>query len=584
MRGNGFYMLFKNFEKETPELSQHLDYHSSYATIDIESKLDANNEWVFVIAAVAYRDRVEFFNDVFTCFDYLKKIAVPVYAHNLDFDLLFFMREPSIIDATKNTPIINSGNKIIAVKLDGVEFRNSLVLFPTSLLKVVKKFLLINDKDWEADKANVTTITGYQLKYYCAKDAVYLLAALNKYFNFCASNYGVKSKYTTPSMAFNIFINRFNSHKNLLVERNRHKFFDDGYYFGGHSEKFIAGQKVFRHCYYYDVNSLYPSVMRELEYNDGKLVGANPTISNIKLLVKKQKLFYCEVLLNINSEALRFFPVLDELKHINKYPLGVYWIKMSEIGINFVLKYGGWKNILECRTLLHYSTPQKIKPFEAYVDHFYSLRKAGTGFEELAKLMLNSLYGKFGEKPEKLCKHINPDEGLNYVSFTSVANTNSTIVTTKEPISKYKIKYNRLDIAGKITEAARLLMGDYINQARQYGKVIYTDTDSIITDFDLCKTPLSKLVDPNLLGALKNEEYNAAAIIIGVKMYYFYKSGKMARKGIKKMSVTEFRELIRGRKDFVNERFTKMYSLVDKGFFGIQFTPYEFNQILERLD
>lgn len=281
---------------------------------------------------------------------------------------------------------------------------------------------------------------------------------------------------------------------------------------------------------------------------------------------------------------MRFFPVYDEQLQINKYPKGLHRIKCSEVGIKFILKYGSIKNIVDVTTLLTYHIEKPFKPFEEYVNHFYAIRKAGTGFDELAKLLLNSLYGKFGERQEKLCKHINPETVLNYLSFTPVTNTNSVIVTTKETISKYKLRFNRFDIAGKITESARLLMGDYINQARQLGKVIYTDTDSIITNFPFEKTSMANLVDSSKLGYLKNEEYNQPAIIIGVKMYYYYNSKKMARKGIKKMTVTEFRELIRGRKDFINERFSRMYSLVDKGFFGIQVTPYEFNKILERLD
>ena len=576
-------MKFEKLFKEQPIVKPFLGLNNPIAAFDIESELDATGNWVFKVASVAYDNEVTWYYDVKSLHEKLLELKVPAYAHNLDFDVLFFMREPDLLAATQDAKIISSGNKIIAIKLAGVEFRNSLVLLPMSLLKVVKKFLLVDDQAYFDDKNNVTQLNAYALKYYCAKDSGYLLAALNKYINF-VSSYGCKLKYTTPSTALSIFCGNFNDH-DFIKDANRHKFFDTGYYFGGHSEKFVAGQKVFRHCYYYDINSLYPHVMQNFECSTGKLVKVKPDITQVKRLVRKNTLFFGEFLVNINSEELRFFPVLDDVKHLNKYPTGLHWLKLSEVAIKFILKYGSWKNICDCRELLIYEDEEKIKPFEAYVDHFYAVRKSGNGYEEVAKLLLNSLYGKFGERLLKQSKTINPTtEPTNMVSFEHINGTANVVTTHMEKISKYKTKFNRFDIAGKITESARLLMADYINQCRQYGKVYYTDTDSVITNFPLELSPLKHLVDENQLGLFKNEEYNQHCIIIGVKMYHFYRSGKTARKGIKNMGLAEFRELIRGRKEFTNERFSKMYSLVNKGFFGIQITPYEIHTILERLD
>ena len=67
-------------------------------------------------------------------------------------------------------------------------------------------------------------------------------------------------------------------------------------------------------------------------------------------------------------------------------------------------------------------------------------------------------------------------------------------------------------------------------------------------------------------------------------MYHFYKSGKKATKGVKKMELQDFKDIIRGKRDFENTRFTKFNSLLKKGFFGIQKVPYSISSIRQRLD
>lgn len=50
------------------------------------------------------------------------------------------------------------------------------------------------------------------------------------------------------------------------------------------------------------------------------------------------------------------------------------------------------------------------------------------------------------------------------------------------------------------------------------------------------------------------------------------------------MELKDFKAFIRGKREYENERFTKRYSLVTKGFFGIMRQPYNIRNIRERLD
>lgn len=561
--------------------------NKDYATGDIESELDNSMNWRFITGVVYYKGVANVFDSALDMFQFMNTNKLTVYFHNLDFDILFFMREKEVLGLCENTPIISSGNMIISTKLGNVQFKNSLSLFPLSLLKVVKDFLGIKDDKYFDNKANVTTIKDSTLIEYCAKDCIYLHLALIKY-EYFLKRFGCNLKLTTPSIAFEIYTRYFNTDTiyKWFLPSNRKTFFDDGYYFGGHSEKFVSGQYVFRNVYYYDVNSLYPYIMKSTRFNSGKLIRIKPNTSNLKRLVLNKELFYCEVLLDIDSELLRFFPVLDEEKGINKYPFGLHKIKCSEIGINFILKYGSWDNIKAIHTIFEYQDGENFYPFLEYVDTFFKVRREEAGFNMVAKLLLNSLYGKFGEKLKKPCKYINStDEEQAPISVNSILDL-FTISTYMEDAAPYKKRFNRLDIAGKITEGARLTTAEFINQIRLAGgEVYYTDTDSIITNFHLESSTLSHLVHDKELGKLSNEiGYKDSAIILGVKMYSFYKSGKMARKGIKKLKHDDFREIVRGKTRFWNERFSKLFSLVDRGFFGIKVVPYEIKTLLERLD
>ena len=564
------------------------DQFTDFCTFDIEADL-IDEQWVFTLAHVYYGGDSKVFHNIFDLHDHLKSLNVPAYAHNLDFDILFFMQQETLMSNVVDEPIISSGNLMLSVIIDGVEFRNSLALFPMSLKVIVRKFLKINDEDYENDKSNVTNINGERLSLYCAKDCFYLFLAIVKYRSFTIKN-GSDVKLTTPATALAIFKKEYLPlNRGLLDPKNRHSFFDTDYYFGGHTEKFYAGVYAFRNVYYYDANSLYPACMRELKLCASKLERRQPTIQNLKSRFNKGELFFCELVVNIDSEELRFFPSLDSEKHINRYRSGVQTIKTSELGVGFILRWGSWDNIIQVKTLLCYREHKPIEPFKDYVDHFYGLRKSDPSNDGTCKLLLNSLYGKFAEKLTKEVRYINlkqHKQGLEPVSFGRINGDGSMVSKFKEEAPFYKHSMNRLDISGKITEAGRLLMGDYINTIRHSGETVYyTDTDSIITSCDIKNTPLSYMTHPELLGKLSDEiGHKDNVIILGVKTYHFYKSGKKATKGVKNMTLSDFRDIVRGKSKFYNTRFSRMNSLITKGFFGLQKVPYEIKTILERLD
>ena len=572
----------------------------SYATGDIESYQGDNLEWHFKLGVVLYEGVFHSFHDVRGMFDFINSLPCPCYFHNLDFDLLFFLREDSIMELCQNQPLIQSGNMTLTVTIDNAEFKNSLSLFPMSLLNVVKKYLKINDPEYINNKANVLDLTDEQNIVYCSKDCLYLHLAIQKYTLFVvklgkSNGLGLTTPSTAYSMLMSKFIAKEDKETLFSLKHRKSHFFKENYYYGGHTEKFVNGRKVFRNCHYYDVNSLYPFIMRNIVFSTGyPVIVAGSNKKKLKSILSRQanlgKCFYAEITLNVDSEELRFFPTYDDKKKCNRYLFGDIRIKISEVGYNFIMKYGSKKNIKEVHKVLYYRDSETTKPFTNFVDTFYALRKSDPSNDLVCKLFLNSTYGKFGEKLERLCRYLNtPNAEINgeFVSYKPFGSENQHGITTiMEQAPWYKKQQNRLDIAGKITESARLYMGELINDVRALGeKVYYTDTDSIITSCHIEDTILKNHINDKELGKLTNEiGYADSVIILGTKMYHFYKSEKKATKGIKNMTLNDFKEVVRGKNKFLNERFTKMSTLIDRGFFGLQYVPYEIKHILERLD
>lgn len=144
--------------------------------------------------------------------------------------------------------------------------------------------------------------------------------------------------------------------------------------------------------------------------------------------------------------------------------------------------------------------------FEAYIDHWYDVktrsRNSGDKAQErIAKLMLNSLYGKFGSAKDRRQKMPYLDENgkVCYHIMNSKESPGGYL-----PIASFITSYCR----DKIIRAAELC-GD---------RFVYADTDSLhVVGLD----PIPGLdVDNNRLGAFKLEETFIRARFVRQKTYY----------------------------------------------------------------
>lgn len=155
----------------------------------------------------------------------------------------------------------------------------------------------------------------------------------------------------------------------------------------------------------------------------------------------------------------------------------------------------------------------------AYVYELYERRRKETDpfRRDVYKLLMNALYGKFGESCEK--KHLKIDGGK----------------ITMSSFRKY-VPHRWLPIGATITARSRQLLGKYLREA---GDAYYCDTDSVVT-----KNPNIQTGDK--LGELKREKtIEKGAIFYRPKLYKVDDKAVKA-KGFSRLSNEGFDKLMAG--------------------------------------
>lgn len=305
---------------------------------------------------------------------------------------------------------------------------------------------------------------------------------------------GATPKVTLASTAMSLFRNKYLSN---VYYRHPIHVLDKQFlgYYGGRTEAFSRG--IFENYYYYDVNSLYPSVMMN-EFPDPNTLRIN----------KKNTTEYIEGTEGMSHVTIHCpymeYPLLP-FRHDNKllFPIGTFtgWYCHNElrkaISLGYVIK-----RVHEC----HWYNGT-CRPFDEYVKSLYHLRKSSSN-EQMSfiyKILMNALYGKFGQK---------------YRGKDNVIPLNHTVeqlsqLTEFEILGNYiRIKKDRIPScfcipvwAAYVTAYARMVMHNLIVRTRP----LYTDTDSIITR--------KKLMDSDALGKLKCELFIEKGIIVKPKLY-----------------------------------------------------------------
>lgn len=453
-----------------------------------------------------------------------KKSKLYIIAHNIGFDLrvldifTHYNKENELAGNelyTSQPPIIN--NRVFMWTVRSV--KGTLCFIDTANYGVISVDQLGKTFGYKKLSVDFSNVTDDELFVYCQRDVEILEKFIISYVHFLAVNNLGELKLTLASQSLTSFrtslmLDRPYVHNNDFILELERK----GYH-GGRVECFKIGHFTNEIFYGLDVNSMYPSAMLSGFYAGRLLTGYRDT--NIRRLKVNMQLFYCvaEVLLETNE------PVYCYNKNNRLvFPVGRFRSVLHHDELSYALEHG---HIIE---VIYLAVYERIKPFDTYVKFFYDVKvKAeladNLAWRYIAKLFLNSLYGKFGEQKNN---RVLFDE-IDYKDIYRIAGVNLDNGEHYSEICWYGKIYHENKhgetllsipaIAGGVTAKARMILYNYIKIAG-IENVYYVDTDSLIVNQSGLEN-LQLYIDSTKLGMLKLEKQSSDITINNAKDYTF---------------------------------------------------------------
>ena len=381
-------------------------------------------------------------------------------------------------------------------------------------------------------KIDFQTCSDSFLSTYCKRDVEIELDNFKRFIKFLETNSISRLCYTRGSTAMAAYLFRHYD-KRIWIHNNKEAIdLERESYRGGRCECFYIGDLKDEQYYIVDVNSLYPFVMRNNLY-PVKYVQISQTVTPDTLrTLLKDKCVVAKVLVDTNE------PVYAVRRKRTIFPIGQFWVTLTTPELLYALQHNHIVQVDGCVTY------EQANIFKTYVDRFYKLRQefklSGVAeYEELCKKMLNSLYGKFGQKADVWTKiGVCPDEPDRVeicfqVGVSGVKQIRYLLGEIFE-LTGYEECFNSFPaIAAHVSAFGRMYLYKLMKQVG-IGNYFYCDTDSlIINEEGLCN--LESQIDNTELGGLKVVEKLKFMTIRGLKDYST--ATKNVIKGIRKNAV-----------------------------------------------
>lgn len=454
--------------------------------------------------------------DMESCVDFMKQSDATIWFHNLAFDAAFimdFIMKAGYVWVKENpvagqfTSLISNMGKFyqVTVVWDNdvtTEFRDSLKKIPMPVSMIAKTFDLPEGKgeiDYHKPRPVGYEPTDEEVDY-LRKDCQIVAQALKIQFDEGMHRLTVGS----DSLA---------EYKEIEGKKEFDKLFpvlsDDMdseirlAYRGGftYADPRFMG-KPQGHGKVYDVNSLYPSVMYDkvLPYGTPTYVEGKPEVS------KSRPLFICSVTFTaklkkkhipcIQIKGKSFFLETEYQREITE-PTTMFVTNVDldlweqQYDLNIISYNGGW------------SFKASKGFFKDFIDKWMHVKATSKGgLRAIAKLHLNSLYGKFATNPQVTGKYPVLEDGIVKLKTGEEE--------TRNPV------YTAMGVF--ITAYARQLT---LNAAQaNYSTFAYADTDSLhLLTGKTDEHPENLTVDPNEMGAWDHEGNFTKALYMRAKAY-----------------------------------------------------------------
>lgn len=342
---------------------------------------------------------------------------------------------------------------------------------------------------------------------------------------------GGEVQFTLASTAMDLFRRQFLQDEYKTPFKVRNDYARQAYY-GGRVEPFKTG--LHHNVNIYDINSLYPFVMVQYPMpNPNYLIG--PVDQPGTSVIWKYD-GVAHVKIHIPDMHIPPLP----FRHNGKlyFPVGDITGYYTHAEIRYAIDMGA--SLITVYSSL-YAT-QNCYPFSDYVKTLYAQRqhyKQVNDARELpVKIMLNSLYGKFGQRDdaglETLIKADNVLEDGTLYGYDMYI-VNGTVYASKRKTFNFQANYVNTLWAAHITGYARLTLYEYMLQAGE--TLLYCDTDSVFIQSDLDTS--------TALGGMKAENIGVSVEIFGPKLYRVLEHGtpiKLKAKGVPAKAKADYLE------------------------------------------
>lgn len=510
-------------------------------TADFETAVWLEDEtwvWAWATCEIGNEKNLIIGNNIDDFIEYCKKEKNSIfYFHNLKFDGEFIIywalkngfthaEKKEDIKANTFTTLISDMGQFYQItlyfekknkKVHKVTFIDSLKIIPFSVDQIAKSFNLEISKlkiDYKKPRPKGWELTKEEREY-ITNDVLIVAKALNTIFS------EDLTKMTEGSNALNDFKNiltksKFNHYFPSLdyeVDKDLRKAYKGGFTYLNpiYKEKDIYNGEVL------DVNSLYPSVMYEKllpfgepiyfngKYKDDKVYSLYIQMISCSFKLKKNKIPTIQIK---NNKA--FFRANEYLESSENE---IVVLTLTNIDLKLFFEH---YEVYDLEYLCGWKFKGITGIFTKYIDKWIGRKNKATiegnkGQRTLAKLMLNSLYGKFATSLDVQSKipELGEDDIIHY--HLSEKEQKEGIYL---PIGAFITAYAR-----EKTIRTSQAIKDY--SLNKYGKDLYcySDTDSIHTLLPIEELKLFCDIDPVRLGAWKHEGHFTKAKFVRQKCY-----------------------------------------------------------------
>lgn len=496
-------------------------------TADFETTVDPNDcrVWAWSICNIDDVNNIYYGTDIASFLNKCNELAnCDMYFHNLRFDSQFiiwyllksgykFVNKEDMCSMSFNT-LINGDNQIYEMEIcfkaynmgkrayyRKVVIYDSLKKLPFTVKKIAKDFQLPVQKltlDYLAPRERGHEFTPEE-KEYLKNDVEIMARALNIQFGqgLTKMTIGADALSSYRKIIGNDTFKKWFPVIDPETDSLLRKAYRGGWTYVNpkFQNKDIGAGKV------YDVNSLYPWAMRYNIYPIGMPMyfdGQYKEDLRRPLYIQK---FSCQFKLKKG-----FLPCVQIKKSLfyngNEYLVesnGLVDLTMCNVDLElFFDHYDVWDITYIC----YWSFQAKEGIFDDYIDTWYKVKEKSTGaIKQVAKLMLNNLYGKFATSPEIIEKMPVLEDGVIKYEVERKYIKDAVYV----PVGIFCTAYAR----NKTIRTAQM----------EYDRFIYADTDSVHLEGDYEPSEMHSVIDDKKLGYWKNESNFVRGRFLKAKAY-----------------------------------------------------------------